>query len=184
MRLQKQVLHAAIRLFKHKGFLLIQMQLNHSLKIGFSFGFTSGIITTLGLMVGLYAGTMSELAVLGGIITIAIADAFSDSLGVHVSEEAECVHSSKEIWQSTVSTFLTKFFVAILFIVPLLVFDLATAVNVSIVLGLSLLGIFSFFVARERNASPLVAVAEHLIIGIAVIAATFFVGEWIRLAFV
>ena len=60
----------------------------HSLRIGFSFGLTSGIITTLGLMVGLHAGTHSRLAVIGGILTIAIADAFSDALGIHISEES------------------------------------------------------------------------------------------------
>ena len=54
--------------------------MNHSVKTGFSFGFTSAIITTLGLMVGLNAGTHSRLVVLGGILTIAIADAFSDAL--------------------------------------------------------------------------------------------------------
>ncbi len=160
------------------------MPLGHSIKTGFSFGLASGIITTLGLMVGLYSGTMSQLAVLGGIITIAIADAFSDSLGMHVSEESEGVHSGKEIWQSTAATFITKFLVAMIFVVPVLVFDLATAVNVSIVLGLSLLGIFSFVVARQRQESPWIAFAEHLIIGIVVIGATFFVGEWIRMAFV
>ena len=35
-----------------------------SLKIGFSFGLTSGVITTLGLMVGLHAGTHSKSVVL------------------------------------------------------------------------------------------------------------------------
>ena len=39
---------------------------------------------TLGLMVGLHAGTHSMPAVLGGILTIAVADAMSDALGIHV----------------------------------------------------------------------------------------------------
>jgi len=39
--------------------------MKHSLKTGFSFGLTSGIITTLGLMVGLHSGTHSRLAVMG-----------------------------------------------------------------------------------------------------------------------
>ena len=43
---------------------------------GVSFGLTSGIITTLGMMVGLNFSTGSKLVVLGGILTIAIADAF------------------------------------------------------------------------------------------------------------
>lgn len=38
-------------------------------------------------MIGLMAGTHSKLAVLGGILTIAIADAMSDALGIHISQE-------------------------------------------------------------------------------------------------
>ena len=81
---------------------------NHSLSIGLHFGLTSGIITTLGLMVGLSSGTNSKLAVIGGILTIAIADSFSDALGIHISEESENIHSSKEIWISTFSTFISS----------------------------------------------------------------------------
>jgi len=44
---------------------------------GLSFGVTSGVITTFGLMIGLYSGTNSRLAVVGGILIIAFADAFS-----------------------------------------------------------------------------------------------------------
>jgi vacuolar iron transporter family protein len=58
-----------------------------SLRTGISFGVISGVITTLGLMVGLHSGTGSKLVVLGGIFTIAIADAFSDALGIHVSSD-------------------------------------------------------------------------------------------------
>ena len=81
-----------------------------SLRTGFSFGLASGTITTLGLMVGLHSGTHSKLAVFGGVLTIAIADAFSDALGIHVSKESENKHSVKEIWESilkhpTVQTF-------------------------------------------------------------------------------
>jgi hypothetical protein len=56
------------------------------------------VTTTLGLIVGLHSFFGSKLVVIGGVLTIAIADAFSDALGIHVSEEAEMVHTSKEIW--------------------------------------------------------------------------------------
>jgi len=36
------------------------------------FGATSGVITTIGLIVGLYSGTRSLAAVLGGMLVIAI----------------------------------------------------------------------------------------------------------------
>ena len=43
-----------------------------SWKTGLSFGLTSGVITTLGLMVGLHSGTHSRAVVIGGILTIAM----------------------------------------------------------------------------------------------------------------
>ena len=45
---------------------------------GFSFGLTSGVITTLGMIVGLETATSSKLAVVAGIVSVAIADAFSE----------------------------------------------------------------------------------------------------------
>ena len=92
------------------------MVMNHSLKVGFSFGLTSGIITTVGLMVGLHSGTHSKLVILGGILTIAVADSMSDALGIHISEESENKHTQKEIWMATLSTFLCKFLIALTFI--------------------------------------------------------------------
>ena len=64
-----------------------------SYRTGLSFGLTSGIITTLGLIVGLNGSTHSKFAVIGGILTIAIADAFSDALGIHVSQESQDLQS-------------------------------------------------------------------------------------------
>jgi VIT1/CCC1 family predicted Fe2+/Mn2+ transporter len=150
----------------------------HSLQIGVSFGSTSGIITTLGLMVGLHSGTHSKIAVLSGILTIAIADAFSDALGIHVSEESENKHDAKEIWESTIFTFLSKFVFALSFIVPLFLFELSTAVIAGLIWGFSLLGVFSFLLAKSQKAKPLPVIAEHLLIAFAVIAITHHLGDF------
>ena len=155
----------------------------HSFRVGFSFGLTSGIITTLGLMVGLHSGTGSKLAVIGGILTIAIADAFSDALGIHISEESENRHTTREIWESTLSTFLSKFVFASTFIIPLLLFPLTTAIIVSVGWGLSLLAIFSFYLARLQNVHPLRVIVEHLIIALVVITITHYLGDWIASTF-
>lgn len=157
--------------------------LSHSLKIGFSFGLTSGIITTLGLMVGLNSSTHSKLVVIGGILTIAIADAFSDALGIHVSEESENKHTTREIWESTVATLLSKFVFALTFIVPVLLFDLASAMIVSAVWGLSVLGLLSYNMGKAGDGKPWKAVTEHLIIALLVIALTHYVGGWISSIF-
>ena len=107
-----------------------------SLCKGLTFGLTSAVITTLGLMVGLHSGTHSKIVVLAGILTIAIADAFSDALGIHISEEAENAHTTKQIWAATISTFLAKFLFAMTFIVPVVLFTLSIAVVISLIWGL------------------------------------------------
>ncbi|MBM3248562.1 MAG: hypothetical protein FJZ10_03980 [Candidatus Omnitrophica bacterium] len=155
----------------------------HSVKVGFSFGATSGVITALGLMMGLHSGTGSQLVVIGGILTIAIADAFSDALGIHVSEESENIHTPKQIWVATISTFLSKFIFALTFVVPVLLFKLNTAVLVNIAWGLSVLSVVSFKMAKEQNVRPWKVVMEHMIIASTVIIITHYLGYWIALRF-
>ncbi len=154
-----------------------------SFKTGVSFGVTSGVITTLGLMVGLHSGTHSKLAVLGGIVTIAIADAFSDALGIHISEEAKNSEPASAVWESTISTFLAKCVIALSFVVPLLLFELDTAIRVSALWGLSLLTALSFVLAQAQRIAAWKVIGEHLAIGVCVIAITHYVGDWVRVTF-
>jgi VIT1/CCC1 family predicted Fe2+/Mn2+ transporter len=150
-----------------------------SIKKGFGFGLTSGVITTLGMMVGLNASTHSKLAVIGGIIAIAIADAFSDAVGIHISEESENKHTPREIWEATFSTFLFKFLFAVSFVVPVLAFKLYVAIGVSVIWGLGLITIFSYHMAREQGVKPYKVVLEHVGIVVLVIIITHYVGKWV-----
>jgi len=150
---------------------------------GISFGLTSGIITTLGMIVGLHAGTHSRLAVIGGVLTIAIADAFSDSLGMHISEESANQHTNKEIWESTIGTFVAKFIFAMTFLVPIFLLDLSTAIWVSIGWGLFWLGVISFWLARDQKKPIHHVMGEHLGIAVVVIFITHYVGDWILATF-
>jgi len=150
-----------------------------SLRTGIAFGLTSAIITTLGLMVGLHSGTHSRIVVIGGILTIAIADAFSDALGIHISEEAKSASTTKQVWGATIATFLTKLIFASTFVVPVLLFSLSTAIIVSLVWGLSILTILSYVVAKAQDEPAWKIVGEHLVIAVIVIAVTQRVGEWI-----
>ena len=150
-----------------------------SLRTGISFGLTSAVITTLGLMVGLHSGTGSKLVIIGGILTIAIADAFSDALGIHVSEESKNVHTARQIWGATIATFLTKFIFALTFLVPVLLLPLFTAIVVSLVWGLSILTVLSYFMAKIQGERPWKIIGEHVLIAIIVIAITHWVGDWV-----
>jgi vacuolar iron transporter family protein len=157
--------------------------MEHSKEVGLSFGLTSAIITTTGLMVGLGSTVNSKLVVLGGVLTIAVADAFSDSLGIHISEESENVHSRKQIWTSTISTFLAKFLFALTFVVPILFFELNTAIVINIIWGLSLLGVFSYRMGVKEKINPWGVVGEHLLIAVIVIVLTHYLGQFISAFF-
>ncbi|HPC34434.1 MAG TPA: hypothetical protein PLP73_02135 [Candidatus Absconditabacterales bacterium] len=152
--------------------------MKNSFKTGFNFGATSGIITTLGLMVGLALGSGSSVLVIGGVLTIAVADSLSDALGIHISEESKN-QSHKAVWMSTIATFLTKFIFTMSFIIPVLFFSLRTAVIVSIVWGLLLIFLLSYKVAKDRKDNILHTTLEHIGITILVIILTYFIGIWI-----
>ncbi len=154
--------------------------MKQSLKTGFSFGLTSGVITTLGLMVGLHAGTHSRLAVIGGIVTIALADALSDALGIHIAEESKNNGAVSEIWESTIATFFAKFLIAMTFVVPVLLLPLEEAMMVSEGWGFALLAVLSYFLARAQQIPPWKVIVEHVVIGVSVIMLTHYVGDWIH----
>jgi VIT1/CCC1 family predicted Fe2+/Mn2+ transporter len=138
---------------------------------GFSFGLTSGIITTIGLLIGL-SGTNNKLIIITGVLTIAIADSFSDALGIHVSEESDKKNSKKDIWKSTVTTFITKFVIASSFLIPIIFLDINEAIFVSSTYGLILLGILSYKTAKIRKDKPIHSTIEHLTIALIVIVIT------------
>ena len=153
--------------------------MRHSFKVGFSFGLVSGIITTLGLIVGLHSSTHSRIFIIGGILVIAIADALSDAMGIHISEEAENRHSSGEIWESTLSTFLSKFVFALTFLVPIVAFELNTAIWVCIIWGMFLITVFSVYLARSQQKKVSHIVLEHLALAIVVVILTHYIGDWV-----
>jgi vacuolar iron transporter family protein len=158
--------------------------MRESIKTGVSFGLTSGIITTLGLMVGLNVGTGIRLLVIGGILTIAIADAFSDSLGIHISEESSHRNGHKAVWEATIATFFTKLIIASSFIIPLLIWNLSLAVKINIAWGFLLLIIFNYYLAKSKKENPWLVIGEHLLIAVVVIIITFFVGRFIAINFI
>lgn len=158
--------------------------MQHSIKVGLSFGLASGVITTLGLMVGLNAGTSSKMVVLGGILTIAIADSMSDAMGIHMSEESENVHTAKEVWISTFTTFIAKLIIALTFVIPLLLFELQTAVLVSIAWGFTLIIVSTYFTAKKQKPGVVGPILEHVVVAALVLVATNFVGQAIAELFV
>ena len=156
---------------------------NDGTRTGLYFGFTSGVITTLGLIVGLHSGTQSLTAVIGGIILIAIADGASDATGIHLSKEADPAATARMVWMATLATFLSKFTVSMSFLPPVLLLPMETAITTAIVWGLLIIIALSFFIARNQKVHPLPVIIEHCLITLAVITVAHFVGVWVNRIF-
>ena len=154
-----------------------------SFKIGLGFGLTSGVITTLGLMMGLKSFTESKLIIIGGILTIAIADALSDSVGIHVAQESDHRTTKRDVWESSLSTFFSKFLITSSFLAPIVLFSLKTAVTINILWGISLLGTISYIIAKAQNKNPFFMVAEHLGIAIFVIVSASYLQVFVEKVF-
>lgn len=159
---------------------------SHQLITGISFGLTSGVITALGMMVGLYAATSSKLAVVAGIIVMAIADGLADAAGLHMAEEIEVEkgivkHTHKEVCLTTLFTFLSVAGSILTFAIPLLIFPLKTAVFVAIGWGMLLLILVNFYTAKIKKESPIKLISEHVLLALFVIAISCWVGNLIAM---
>jgi VIT1/CCC1 family predicted Fe2+/Mn2+ transporter len=158
---------------------------SHQFITGISFGLTSAVITTLGMIVGLNTATSSKLAVVAGIIIMAIADGLSDAMGLHLVEEAEmekgmAKHNQKEIWLTTIFTFLSVSGFSLTFVIPILIFSLKTAILIAILWGMLLLIALNFYIAKTKRENPIKPICEHILLALFVIIISYFVGSLIR----
>ena len=144
----------------------------------FSFGVTSAIITNLGLIVGLEALSHAKVSIVSAILVIALADNIADSFGIHIYQESEC-KAAREVWLSTMTNFLARFFVSISFIILVLLLPIHIAVVCSVFYGLLLLAVMSYSIAKCRDVHPYYAVIEHLTIASVVIVASKIVSKFI-----
>ncbi len=161
---------------------------SHQLVTGTSFGLTTAVITSLGMIVGMYSATSSKLAVVAGIVVMAIADGLSDAVSLHTVEEAEVEkgrgkHTPKEIWLTTLFTFLSAAGFTLTFTIPILFFPSETAVFLAIAWGMLLLILLNFYIAQIRKENPIKLVSEHILLAIFVVIVSYLVGNLVAMGF-
>ena len=160
--------------------------MGHELVTGISFGLTTSVITSLGMVVGVHSATSSRLAVVSSIVVMAIVDGLSDAISLHTAEEADveegrAKHTPKEIWLTTLSTFISVSGFTLTFAVPILFLALETAVYLAIAWGMLLLIVLNLYIAKIRNESALKLTSEHILLAILVIIVSRFVGDSIAM---
>ena len=142
------------------------------------FGSTAAIITNTSLIVGMGTAGTGKGPILGGLLTIALADNISDSLGIHMYKEAEG-HGAKLSLLATVLNFTSRLLVSLSFVAIVLMLSISQAIPAAVVWGLLLLILISYLITRRNRASGASAVLEmsrHVLVAVIVIAVSRYSG--------
>ena len=145
---------------------------------GMTFGMMDAIINVVGIIIGLSV-MGNKLAVFVAILIAGIANSLGNAAGFHVSEETEGIHTRKEVWLSTVMTFVGTFFATMILLVPLLLLNLASAVITSVSIGIIMLLLLGFIVSRcsrYDKKKTVKLMIEYLAMGIIVIIVAYYIG--------
>ena len=145
----------------------------------FSFGMTSAIVTNLALITGLDTSSNAKVSIIAGILVIAFADNISDSLGIHVFQESECIER-KKILNSTLTNFAVRVFVSLVFVFLIAFLPISLAVICSIIWGLGLLSLLSYIIAKDEGVNPYLEIFKHVGIAVLVIFASKYLGRFIQ----
>lgn len=154
-----------------------------SFKKGLSYGTTSGVITSLGLLIGLYSSASPKSVILAGLLTIAFADAFSDGLGIRMSEESEDRFSNRSIWEATISTIVAKMVLGLSFVIPIIIFDITNGVLFDILWGILVLTGLSYLIAKQNKEKIYLSLFKHMSLVVFVIIGSFTIGKIIESLF-
>jgi len=144
----------------------------------FSFGGTAAIVTNMALIIGLDAATATKSAIVSGLLIVALADNLTDSLSIHIYQEAEHLEA-RDAFRSTLANFATRLLVSLTFVLLVLFLPIATAALASILWGILLLVVLSTVIARQRQVNAFSEVAKHLTAAAAVILVSRAIGAWI-----
>ena len=158
-----------------------KFRLDGSVRKGLSYGVVSGVVTTLGLLIGLIGSGASKNTAIAGVLTIAFADALSDSLGMHVSEESNKNSTNRQIWRATISTAVGKMVFGLSFVLPIVVMPITLAVIVDMVWGIIALSVISYVIAKNNKEKVSSVLIEHIGITIIVVIGSFLIGKLINI---
>ncbi|HTY08164.1 MAG TPA: hypothetical protein VMF29_03275 [Candidatus Edwardsbacteria bacterium] len=146
------------------------------------FGSTAAIITNISLIVGLETARSGKGPILGGLLTIALADNISDSLGIHMYKETEGATARLTVL-ATVLNFTARLLISLSFIAIVLLCSAPRAVPAAVVWGLVLIAGGSFWIARRNRENVLVETVKHLLVALVVILLSHAVGHLIAVYF-
>ena len=139
------------------------------------FGGSAAIITNVSLIVGLGSARAGKGPILGGLLTVALADNISDSLGIHLYKESEGF-GKRLSSLATALNFLSRLIVSFSFIAIVLIFPTPQAIIVAIVWALLLLNLISYVLTRTTHKNSVLEIINHVSIAVVVIVLSRWLG--------
>ena len=144
----------------------------------YSYGTTAAVVTSVGLIVGFAAASVSKAVVVSGLLIIALADNVSDSLSIHVYQESENLEA-RAAFRATLTNFIARLVVALSFVGVVLALPIRVAQMAAIGWGIVLLAGLTYVLSRHRNVRASREILKHLIVAIVVIVVSRALGSWI-----
>ena len=146
----------------------------------FSFGATSAVTSSLALMIGLNQLEVSQIGVIGALLVLGLADNIADSLGMHVYSESK---SKAHTRLSTATNYLARLAITLTIIVFVIFLPISYAIAASVIVGMAVLAVLSYFIAKDRSLNPGRSVAEHLAVAVLVLVVSQLVSASIKSLF-
>lgn len=150
--------------------------MNLNLKTGVNFGLISGILVTIGIVVGLVSAGSSKEIIMSAVLVVAFADAFSDSLGIYLSNNNPGEKAG--VWQSLSIAFFAKLIVASTFLIPLFLAANKVAMVICVAWSALLLIFVGYYLNLGDEKKNFVAtIVKYLIILVLVSLISYYIGN-------
>ena len=152
---------------------------------GVAFGTMDGLITILGVVIGIASATQNSGVVIISGLVAGLANAFGNSFGFYASELAERaehiqenqhVSSMTETRRSTLLAFAHSLASTLVVVAPFVIFALMYAMIASLILALALLFALGAVVGKFSHASPWKFGIRYMLLGLAGAALSYVIG--------
>jgi hypothetical protein len=144
-----------------------------------SFGGPAAIVTSMALIVGLDAATVAKAAVVGSLLVVGLADNLTDSLSVHIYQEAERL-AHRQALRTTVANYVARAIVTFSFVLLFLLLPASMTGFICVMWGMFLLSGLTYPLAKVRQVSPVAEILKHTSVAFAVIAISKAIGLLIQ----
>ena len=146
---------------------------------GLYFGLTEGSITTIGIIIGMYASLPIKLAIVGSVLTASVSDSFGDSIGMYYSEQARNSNSKKtNILNTILGLILSKVGISVFYLLPIILINkLEYGILVSIILSFIILTKSFIYLSKKNKKNTKKFLIKNLFLICIVMACSFIIGN-------